>query len=218
MTDIDDQIITPDVWGPHAWKFIHYVTLGYPENPTPYQKVRYKTFLLLLQDVLPCYLCAEHFKETLQTLPLTDDILNSRENFIKWGINIHNVVNEMKNKPILKYIDAIKIIDTDVQCKPNIIEIIKNKENSNLDSKDNKTNKDNKDNKDNKIEPFNEIETFNEVTLLDTPKNNSKLLIKQEIPVNLKLNNMCDNNINTVYGLICIFIALIFIAIIYKKK
>ena len=24
----------PNVWGPHGWKFIHYITLGYPRKPT----------------------------------------------------------------------------------------------------------------------------------------------------------------------------------------
>ena len=28
----------PDVWGPHGWKFIHYVTLGYPDKPTKEDK------------------------------------------------------------------------------------------------------------------------------------------------------------------------------------
>jgi hypothetical protein len=189
MTNLDDQIIMPDVWGPHAWKFIHYVTLGYPENPTPYQKERYKIFLLLLQDVLPCSLCANHYKENLQKYPLTNDILNSRDKFIKWGINMHNIVNELNNKPILKYIDAIKIIDTDVQCKPKTIEIIK-------------------DNKPSNIEPFND---------LSDNTNNTLLLIKQNIPVNPN-NIYVNDNINIVYILISIFFGLIFIAIVYKKK
>ena len=188
MTNYDNQIIIPDVWGPHGWKFIHYVTLGYPENPTLYQKERYKTFLLLLQDVLPCSLCANHYKENLQKFPLSDDILDSRDKLIKWGIDIHNSVNELNNKPILKYIDAINIINTDVECKPNIIEIIKD----------------------------NKIETFDDLILLDNTenklKNNSSF--NQTIPKNVCVNE----NINIVYILICIFFALIFIAIVYKKK
>jgi len=119
-----NQIITPEVWGPHGWKFIHYVTLSYPENPTPTQKEKYKAFLILLKDVLPCSLCANHYAENLQKLPLTDEVMSSKENLIKWGIDIHNIVNEMKNKPIINYIDARKLIDTNIQCKPIITEII----------------------------------------------------------------------------------------------
>ena len=29
-----NQVITPDIWGPHGWKFLHYISFGYPENPT----------------------------------------------------------------------------------------------------------------------------------------------------------------------------------------
>ena len=36
------HIITPQEWGPHGWKFIHYVSLGYPENPTEEDKHKYK--------------------------------------------------------------------------------------------------------------------------------------------------------------------------------
>ena len=28
----------PDVWGPHVWKFIHFIALGYPTNPN--QKIK----------------------------------------------------------------------------------------------------------------------------------------------------------------------------------
>jgi len=213
MTDFDDQLIIPTVWGPHGWKFIHYVTLGYPENPTPYQKERYKTFLLLLQDVLPCSLCANHYKENLEKRPLTNDILNSRHKLIKWGIDIHNDVNEMNNKPIINYVDAIKLIDTDAQCKPNIIEIIK-------------------DNKPLNLECLNStrIETFNDYAVLNNNNNESYLLINQPTPEKItpekitpkktkqmiRCNNNNNNN-NIVYGLFCIFIGLIFIAIVYKK-
>ena len=32
------------VWGPHAWKFLHTITLNYPENPTDQNKADYKHF------------------------------------------------------------------------------------------------------------------------------------------------------------------------------
>jgi hypothetical protein len=108
----------PDVWGPHAWKFLHYVSLGYPSNPTPEQKQKYKQFFELLRDVLPCSLCANHYAENYKNHPLTDEILSDREKLIKWVIDVHNIVNEMKNKPVIRYVDARKLIDTDTKCKP----------------------------------------------------------------------------------------------------
>ena len=178
-------MIGPDVWGPHGWKFIHYVTLGYPENPTPAQKEKYKAFLVLLKDVLPCSLCANHYGENLQKQPLTDEVMDSRENLIKWGIDIHNVVNKMKNKPIIKYIDARRFIDTNVQCKPIVKEVVKEYD-----------------------VPTSYLEKFTEV---QTVKPESK---KQQKP----LSTCSSNNINIVYGMIGLLVALVFIAVIYKKK
>jgi hypothetical protein len=39
----------PDVWGPHGWKFIHYITLGYPTNPTQEDKTKYANFFNALK-------------------------------------------------------------------------------------------------------------------------------------------------------------------------
>ena len=100
----------PDAWGPHAWKFLHYVSLGYSDRPTKEDKEKYKSFFLLLQDVLPCSICREHFKENYSKLPLTDEILSSRNNLVKWVIDLHNVVNEMKNKSTVSYEEAIELM------------------------------------------------------------------------------------------------------------
>ena len=176
-----DQIITPEIWGPHGWKFIHYVTLGYPEKPTPAQKEKYKAFLVLLKDVLPCSLCANHYGENLKKQPLTDEIMNSRENLIKWGIEIHNIVNESKNKTIIKYIDARRLIDTDTQCKQNVKEIVKEYDDS---------------------QTF--VETFVE---------------EQAVKSETKKQQTCSsNNMNIVYCMVGLLVALVFIAVIYKKK
>lgn len=180
-----DQIITPEVWGPHGWKFIHYVTLGYPENPTQAQKEKYKAFLVLFKDVLPCSLCANHYGENLQKLPLTDEIMSSKENLIKWAIDIHNIVNESKNKPIIKYIDARKLIDTNTQCKPIIKEVVKDYDNS---------------------QSF--IETFVE----------EQVVKPEEKPKQKKHVSCSSNNMNIIYGMIGLLVALVFIAVIYKKK
>ena len=38
----DREGIGPDSWGPHGWKFIHYVALNYPNNPNLQIKQNYK--------------------------------------------------------------------------------------------------------------------------------------------------------------------------------
>jgi len=123
------MILGPNIWGPHGWKFIHYVTLAYPiDNPDEETKNNYKNFFTLLQFVLPCKICANHYAENLKKLPLSDDVLSSRIGLVKWAIDMHNIVNESKGKPIMSYEDAVKTIDTDEKCKENII-LVKNNNN-----------------------------------------------------------------------------------------
>jgi hypothetical protein len=116
-----EEIITPEKWGPHGWKFIHYVTLGYPDNPTPEQKENYKYFLTSLGNVLPCHICSNHFKDNLAEMPLDDKALSSKTNLVKWGIDIHNVVNKMKSKPELSYDIALSKISDDYKCTEQLV-------------------------------------------------------------------------------------------------
>ena len=106
----------PNVWGPHGWKFIHYVTLAYPMNPTAQQKQYYKNFFYYLGHVLPCSLCSNHYLQNLINLPLTDDILSDREKMINWAIDIHNKVNADTNKKIYSYTEARELIGSSDKC------------------------------------------------------------------------------------------------------
>jgi len=112
------QPVPTTVWGPHIWAALHYVTLGYPSKPTKEDKQKYKTFFELIKDVLPCSICANHYKENYQSNPLTDEILSDREKLIKWLIDFHNEVNIQRGKPVVPYADARIMIDSDKKCMP----------------------------------------------------------------------------------------------------
>jgi hypothetical protein len=118
----------PATWGPFGWKFIHFITLGYPVNPNNEQKQNYKFFFLSLGNVLPCSVCSNNYKKNLLELPLTDDILNERDKLIKWAIDIHNMVNKETGKPEMSYEDAIKnMTNTTIITSPtNITPLPKN--------------------------------------------------------------------------------------------
>ena len=90
--------ITPDIWGPHGWKFMHYVALAYPVKPTADQKTQYKTFFESIQNILPCGMCSYNYKTHLKELPLTDKVLESNVTLLKWSIDIHNKVNVLNGK------------------------------------------------------------------------------------------------------------------------
>ena len=105
---MEQRPITPNLWGPHGWKFIHYVTFGYPIQPTNQDKENYKMFFLSLQNILPCSKCSENYKQNLKDYPI-DPALENRDSLIKWAIDIHNSVNKETNKSELDYDKAIQL-------------------------------------------------------------------------------------------------------------
>lgn len=123
----------PDIWGPHGWKFIHYITLGYPNNPTEHDKNKYYNFFISLSDVIPCSVCGNHFKQHLKLTPLDDDALKNKETLMAWGIKMHNHVNAKNNKKLQSIKDAIKaIINNDDKCL--VFEEGDNRESSPMDN------------------------------------------------------------------------------------
>jgi len=98
----------PEVWGPHAWIFLHSITFNYPDNPTEDEKKHYKNFFENLKFILPCDLCKEHYKINIKKKKLTDKVLSSRKNLIEWLIDIHNEVNKRNKKKKLKYKEVVK--------------------------------------------------------------------------------------------------------------
>ena len=99
--------IKPDIWGPHLWRFLHYLSLSYPENPTDEEKEIMLNFLESLQEILPCEKCRYNFNKHLDNLDMK--VLDNNINFIKWVYNVHNEVNRDTGKPILSYDEFIKM-------------------------------------------------------------------------------------------------------------
>ncbi|AAV50637.1 putative FAD-linked sulfhydryl oxidase [Acanthamoeba castellanii mimivirus] len=103
--------MSPEQWGIYGWTFSHAVALGYPINPTEEDKLRYYTFFNSYRYVLPCGKCRINYADHLNKYPLTDEVLSSRENLVKWTIDIHNVVNYYTGKKMLTYPEAIEAIE-----------------------------------------------------------------------------------------------------------
>ena len=99
--------ISPNLWGPHLWKFMHLFTLSYPNEPTEDEKDTAYNFFTAIQTVLPCEKCRYNFKNHLETL--TEEVLDSNENLVKWLFNIHNEVNKSTGKPQFSFDDFISM-------------------------------------------------------------------------------------------------------------
>lgn len=88
--------LSPKIWGSALWTSIHAIIYTYPDNPTNEDKEKYKNFLVLLGDLLPCCSCRESYKEFTKEkgiLELNDDVFKNKKTLMEWGYNIHNKVN-----------------------------------------------------------------------------------------------------------------------------
>lgn len=101
----------PEIWGNYGWKFIHLITVAYPNNPTEDEKREHYDFFQTLKYVLPCTKCRYNLTHHLKKYPLTEEVLSCRKNFVKWGIDLHNVVNYYIGKPMLTYTEAMNEIN-----------------------------------------------------------------------------------------------------------
>lgn len=100
----------PQIWGSHAWIFLHCIAYTYPDNPTYQDKISYLTFFSELGKVLPCYTCRENYKIHLLENPLTLNTLSSKVKFNMWLNTLHNQVNKTLGKKQISYEDGIKKI------------------------------------------------------------------------------------------------------------
>lgn len=115
--------ISPSQWGPPIWKCIHYVALGYPNEPTDDIKISYIIFLTALKDVIPCKICSTHYEEYLNKFPLDDNVMSSKTTLFNWTVDLHNDVNIRSNKPTFDYDTALKLLTCEIKETPKIQEI-----------------------------------------------------------------------------------------------
>lgn len=104
----------PSLWGPHLWKSIHYIALGYPDNPDPELRTTYKDFYVNLWRVVPCLKCAINYRRHLTELPPIDEFLGSKEDLFKWTVALHNLVNVELGKPQMDFKTASAMYSTGI--------------------------------------------------------------------------------------------------------
>jgi hypothetical protein len=92
------QNFDPTIWGPKAWFFLETITMAYPMNPSEEEKKNTKLFFYTLQFVIPCEKCRKNYNEHLDIYPLSDEVLNNRDNLFKWIVNMHNSVDINKKR------------------------------------------------------------------------------------------------------------------------
>ena len=118
--------MNPNIWGPGAWLFLHSITLSYPTKPTYQQKRIYSDFFNLLAYVLPCLKCKENYKKHITENPISHN-LDTKKDFIKWLINIHNKTNKINDKKEISYKEFETIYSDLYKNKEESITYYKNK-------------------------------------------------------------------------------------------
>ena len=101
--------ISPTAWGPPGWKFLHYITFTYPNNPTNKEKESYLNFFKYVGDVLPCEKCRFNYQNHQAKYPLNNTVLSNKQNLVMWLINVHNEVNITTGKKALSYNEVMDI-------------------------------------------------------------------------------------------------------------
>lgn len=108
--------IRTDVWGPHAWEFLHAVTFGYPDNPTPQEQLAAKQLFESLRVLLPCPKCSTHYCQAMQEFPV-EPHTQSKDQLSHWLVDFHNRVNARLGKSQIPYETvAAKYQANETQC------------------------------------------------------------------------------------------------------
>lgn len=116
----------PSIWGPHLWFIMHVISFEYPQQPSEYDKRIYHDFYNSLKDVIPCQDCRKHYRDFITRYPISPH-LDTRDNLIKWVIQVHNFVNKSLGKPELT---TQQVLDIYANLKPQSPFILVNVETS----------------------------------------------------------------------------------------
>jgi hypothetical protein len=85
-------------FGPYFWGALHLACLGASNLKG------LKRFVESFPYVLPCPGCRVHFDEVLALNPIPETL--DRIKLFMWSVDVHNIVNERLQKPIMSYEDA----------------------------------------------------------------------------------------------------------------
>jgi hypothetical protein len=86
------------VWGPSTWHLLHTTSFNYPVNPSCDDKRNYRTFILNLQNVLPCGKCRKNLKKNFKKMPLLWKHMENRDTFSRYVYRLHELINKMLGK------------------------------------------------------------------------------------------------------------------------
>ena len=78
--------VSPQIWGPPAWKFIDAVLESYPDNPGLHDQNWMTDFLIGIAEALPCESCRDNYSIYMSQKPL-EGFIGSRSAVKLWLSN-----------------------------------------------------------------------------------------------------------------------------------
>lgn len=98
----------PEVWGESFWFVVHLGSMSAPEQIPPEKCEKYWGFIDGIPEMLACKKCADHARQWVeQHRAQKDEICSSRENLIRFYVDMHNAVNQRNGQPIMS-VDEVK--------------------------------------------------------------------------------------------------------------
>ena len=97
-----------DKWGPSAWNFAHCVAHTAPLEIPDEKRDKYKDFILLFGELLPCPTCCAHFSEFTKR-NMNAETLKTRRTLVEFLNKAHNEVNARNGKKIYSYQEHCEI-------------------------------------------------------------------------------------------------------------
>jgi hypothetical protein len=89
-----------NIWGPKYWKLFHIVSSYYPVHPDNIDKKMGMLFIRTIAEIIPCHKCATHYRDKMQKIKIKNHV-QSREEYMKWFVKIHNATNlSLKKKKV----------------------------------------------------------------------------------------------------------------------
>lgn len=89
-----------EAWGPTFWYIYHKIAISYDEekaNKNERYKKAYLIFYNNFDKILPCKKCSIHYHKLKKERKLIN-FIDSKEEFFKWSVDNHNIVNKRLKK------------------------------------------------------------------------------------------------------------------------
>ena len=89
--------ITPSIWGPMAWNFLHNLPNCIISKMKTELKEKYIKFIYNYEHLIPCKICTKHYREFIRNNKINIKKFNKKylEEYI---CKMHNNVNKINNK------------------------------------------------------------------------------------------------------------------------